>query len=338
MTIALDIGTSRLRSLRRVGFELVGRSVPASFALVADEPIARELLTRAELPFATGDGELALIGDAGLEHARTFRSIPNRLLNEGEVPRDDPPARHLLETLVESILPRPTHRGDLCSILMPPSSYRDRDSRAFLTRLVQSRGYDPIVISPSLALVHATLATEDFSGIGLTLGAGGCSISLVHRGREVLWESVGRGTDWIDQQIARSAEVFTYDANGRKFLDLETVRQERELLSDSIAAPTGDFAHDVAAGYRDIIEEALHRFIARLLHERLTPYALETIVTCGGGGVRAPGFDKFLTQLLAEIDFPVPLRPVQMAAIDDYLIARGALIHAEVESTMAAVA
>lgn len=338
MTIALDIGTSRLRSLRRVGFELVGRSVPASFALVADDPIARDLLTRAELPFATGDGELALIGDAGLEHARAFRSIPNRLLNEGQVPRDDPPARHLLETLVESILPKPIQLGDLCSILMTPSSYHDRDSRAFLTRLVQARGYDPIVISPSLAVVHATLAEEDFSGIGFTLGAGGCSISLVHRGRELLWESVGRGTDWIDHQIARSTETFTYDSSGRKFLDLETVRREREQMSESIAAPSGDFAQEVTAGYRDIIEEVLQRFIARLTHERLTPYALESVMSCGGGGVRTPGFDAFLTNLIRDIDFPVPLRPLQMAAIDDYLIARGALIYAEVESPMAVAA
>ncbi len=61
MSIALDIGTSRLRSIRREGVELIGRSMPAAFSLVDDDPTSRALLAKAELPFAAGEGQLALV-------------------------------------------------------------------------------------------------------------------------------------------------------------------------------------------------------------------------------------------------------------------------------------
>src|SRR5687768_7787811 len=92
MTVALDVGTSRMRSLRRERGELVGRSVPAAFALVPDEPSSRTLLARSGLAFAAGDGELALVGDAAVLNAAVFGAMPLRLLPGGLLPADDPPA------------------------------------------------------------------------------------------------------------------------------------------------------------------------------------------------------------------------------------------------------
>ena len=334
MSIALDIGASRLRFLRRAGNELVGRSLPAAFALVADEPAARDLLSRAELTFAAGDGELALIGDAALQHAKAFGATPDRLLRDGQVPRDDPPARELLRTLIESLLPDPPRHGERCGLVISPGGMDDHETRSFLTRLAQARGYDPLVLSSSLALVLATFTCENFSGIGITFGAGGCSISLVHRGRELLHVSESRGTDWIDLELAARGDVHTYDAAGARYLDAETVRNRREEITAPLTQPQDDFAGEVQALYHEIFHAALTRFGEELIARRLGPYALEAPVICGGGGVRVSGFGKALREIIEYANLPVPLGPLRIAPPDDFLIPRGALIHAEIESTI----
>lgn len=338
MTIALEIGASRLRSLRREDQEVIGRSLPAAFALVDDNPAARDLLCRAELAFAMGDGELALIGDAALDHAGAFRTAPHRLLRDGLVPTDDPLARQLLAALVESLLPVPDYPGELCGLVMSPAAMRDRDSRSFLLRLAQARGYDPISLSPSLALMLATFSAENFSGIGMTFGASGCSLSLVHRGRELLQVSEGRGTDWIDLELAARADLHTYDDTGDRYLDIETVRRRREELGDSLIRPQGDFATDCAELHREILHTTLARLAQELADKRLGPYALEAPLICSGGAVQTAGFGKLLRATIEQAELPVPLGPIRLAAQDDYLITRGALIHAEIETTTAAAA
>ncbi|MGC1272856.1 MAG: hypothetical protein WBC44_04055 [Planctomycetaceae bacterium] len=339
MSIALDIGTSRLRSVRREGDELVGRSVPATFALVADDPSARELLSRADIGFAVGEGELALVGEAALRHAATFRSTPLRLLPGGLVPADDPPARQILGMLVESLLPEADTPGGLCGLcglILSDAAITDKTSREFISRLVWMRGYEPVLLSATHAIALATLSTDGFTGVALSLGAGGCSLGLIHRSRELAFGSDSRGTDWIDARLAAGEKCFTYNVAGERYLDTESIRRRRESLGDPLNQPAGTFGVQVADRYRELLESTLTSFADRLAHERLGPFAGPLTVVCAGGGARAAGFAELVSSLLASTDLPFDVDAVRVHPSDDYLVARGGLIHAELEVTCAA--
>lgn len=338
MSIALDIGTSRLRSVRREDDELVGRNVPATFALVADDPSARELLSRAEIGFAVGEGELALVGETALRHAATFRSTPLRLLPGGLVPADDPPARQILGMLIESLLPEADTPGGLCGLILSDAAITDKTSREFISRLVWMRGYEPVLLSATHAIALATLSADGFTGVALSLGAGGCSIGLIHRGRELAFGNDSRGTDWIDSRLATAEKCFTYNVAGERDLDTESIRRRREALGDSLTRPAGPFAVQVADRYRELLESTLTSFADQLAHERLGPFAIPLTVVCAGGGSRAAGFADLVSSMLKSIELPFDVDAVRVQPSDDYLVARGGLIHAELEVTCAAVA
>jgi len=338
MSIALDIGASRLRSLRREGQQLVGRSAPAAFALLPDEPSARDLLSRAGLPFAEGDGELALVGESATAHAAALYATPLRLLPGGLVPEDDPPARQLLASLVESLLPEAGEPGAACGLILPAAATTHAPSREFLTRLVRLRGYEPSPISGPQAVALATLSAEGFTGIAVSFGAGGCAMSLIHRGREQAAVSEPRGTDWIDARLAASDRRYTHDSAGDRYLDTEAIRRQREGVSDPLTRPMTEAAIAVSDLYRDLLLSTAKEFARTIRDGRLGPFAAPLPVVCAGGGTRPPGFAGLMTASLAAADLAVAVGPVRLTPADDYLVARGGVIHAELDARCSAAA
>lgn len=338
MSISLDIGTTRFRSLRRVGGELVGRSVPATFALVPDDPTTRKMLAVADLSFADADGELALIGDGVLEHAATLRTTPLRVLPGGLVAADDPPARQLLATLLESILPEAAQPGESCGVVLPAAAATDYESRNFLLRLIQMQGFTPVEISAPHAVSLATLSTEGFTGVSVILGAGEFSLSVTHRGRELVTVREPRGVDWIDAQLAATEKRHFHDAAGERYLDTESIRKQREMLAEPLTRPTTDFAVQIAELYRQLLRTTLAELSHQMERESFGRFNTPLPIVCAGGGTRAPGFSALLSAVLTASDFPIDLGTVRLARHDEYVTARGALIHAELENVTAAVA
>jgi hypothetical protein len=338
MSIALDIGTSRLRSLRREGVELIGRSVPAAFSIVDDDAMSRRLLAKADLSFATGDGELALIGDAALEHAAAFHAARLPLLPGGMVSTDDPPARQLIGTIIESLLPEANVAAAPCGLVMPVASLADEGSTEFIVRLIKMRGYVPLVLTATHALALATLSSEGFTGVSLTIGAGGTSMSLVHRGRELAAAQDHRGTDWIDARLASALRRYTHGSDGGRFLDTESVRRQRESLSEPLTRPTSEIALKIAESYRELLEAITRDLAVCLRRENLGRFERPLSIVCAGGGTRATGFLSLLTSALASVELPCAIGETRLTPPDDFIIARGALIHAELESVSAIAA
>ena len=343
MSIALDVGTSRLRSVRRDGSERIGRSAAAAFALLRDDPATRELLIRAGVAFATGEGDLVLIGDAAEAHATAFQTTPLRLLPDGVLPGDDPPARQVLATLVDGLLPEApqyslNQAAAPCGLVLPAGALADEHVREFLIRLVRLRGYHPLPVSAGHALAIATLADDGFTGLALAFGAGGCVLSLVQHGCELAVAAESRGTDWIDAHLAATGKRYAFDARGQRYLDTESVREEREDAHAALTRPLGSFDEHIAALYTDLLATVAAQMTDTLAACRPGLFRMPLPIVCGGGGTRPAGFTNLVQHALTEAGLPLPLGPIRLAPADDYLTAHGALIFSELETAVRAAA
>ena len=338
MGISLDVGTSRLRSLRRAGCELVGRAVPAAFALLDDEPATRSLLERAGLGYATGDGEIALIGETATQQAPVFQSAVLRLLPNGKIPTDDPPARQVLAALIESLLPSDPAPGEVCGLVLPVAAMVDPPSRDFLSHLISLQGFDPLVISAGHAIALANLSNDGYTGLSLSFGAGGMALSLVHRGRELCCVTDSRGCDSIDEEVAATLKQYAFDRHGMRRLDIEAARRLRERLSDSLTRPQSEPAKLVAELTTEILSNVVQTFAKRLAQRNLGPFPQPLPVIIAGGPTHAAGFLWLLQQELHSAGLTSLCGPIRFASGTEgapgteYLVARGALIHAELET------
>ncbi len=365
MSIALDIGSHRIRSLRIDNGRLVARSRRAAFAVLPDSASHRQLLAQANVEFVTCDGGLLLLGDAAWEHANLFHVRTRPLLQNGLIPEHDPVARQVLATIVEAVLPKASQSGEQCSLTLPggsdlggsqPGGRASRSSVEFFTRLVALRGYSPLIVPAPSGLILAEHVSHGFTGIGLVFGGSACEAVLAHRGVVVCHTRIDRGGDWIDTHLAETLGLVTWDSNGDRFLDIATSCRLREANATVRQALSAAAASQLAAGVTRVDDpanasefvEVLSSSLSELLHDTLREFAAELsrcrqaadlpqpfAIACGGGLTQGPSFLSLLQQALTVHRLPVAVQAPRVASGWPHSITRGLLIAAELESQSA---
>ena len=360
MSVALDIGSHRIRSLRIDNGRLVARSRRSAFAVLPDSASHRQLLAQANVEFVTCDGGLLLLGDAAWEHAGLFHVRTRPLLLNGLIPEHDPVARQVLATITDAVLPRASQPGEQCSLTIPGGSdLSGRASRAsvdFFTRLVALRGYEPLIVPAPSGLILAEHVSHGFTGIGLVFGGSACEAVLAHCGVIVCHTRIDRGGDWIDEQLAETLGLVTWDSNGDRFLDTATSCRLREANATVGQALSAAAASKLVAGMTRVDQQAnasefvevLGSSLNDLLHDTVREFAAELsrcrqaadlpqpfAFVCGGGLTQGPSFLSLLQKALAAHRLPVEVQPPRVASGWPHTVTRGLLIAAELESQAA---
>jgi len=344
MSVALDLGTRQLRSLRCDGNRLLARHCRAAYLVLDDLPLSRKMLERADIAYASGDGSLILMGDAAIEFSPVFGVPCLPIFPNGRIPRDDPPARQALAALVDTLLPEPGEPDETCCVTIPGHSASIDDKpgkskgREFVSQLVALRGYRPVVANPSLSLILATLAADSFTGIGFDFGAGRCCASLAHRGVELAHVSISAAGDWIDMELARRDGEFCWDRAGSRFCNTQPATRFKESRTTSVVTPSNERETFLAELVRElvtyVIRQAADAFAATA--EASGAGSLGKIpVVIGGGTAKLPGFQTLFEQVWAECPSPLAAKEFRLATDSPDTVARGCLIRAEIEASSA---
>ena len=341
MSVGLDLGSSQIRCLRRRGGKLVGRSSRALFATLPDAPPYRDLLDAGRVPYAVCDGALTLVGDNAADYSSLFHVRPQSLLPQGHLPTNDPVARQSTAALVELLLGEPDPPGEICCLTLPGGevsrSLATSNELEFFTRLIRLRGFIPQVLSAGMAAVLAHLVSHSFTGIGLSLGAATSELVLAHRGLELAVCSSPRGGDWLDELIAEHFGDVICDTSGAKYLDLEQAAVRREAFVGTLAAPHDEAARFVAEIHQDLACALVRLAAVEFAQQPRTlevPQPLPVIVV--GGVARIRGFGELLQHASEAARFPLTICEIQLATDNDFTVAHGCLIKAQLESDVRA--
>jgi hypothetical protein len=341
MSVGLDVGSSQIRSLRRRGDQLIGRSSRALFAVLPDAPEYRALLEAGQIPFAVCDGALALVGDNATAYSSLFHVRPQSLLPQGHLPANDPVARQCSAAVVDALLGEPDQPGEFCCVSLPGGevsrSLATSNELEFFSRLIRLRGFTPQVLSAGMAAVLAHLVHNSFTGIGLSFGAATSELVLAHRGIEQAVCSSPHGGDWMDELIAEHCSYLICDTNGATYLDVEHAAVERHGFAGSLAAPHDEPSEFMTAIHRDLAYALIRSAAVELAQEPRTldvPQPLPVIVV--GGVARIRGFRELLHQTFEAAEFPLAIRDIQLVTENRFAVARGCLINAQLEAEVRA--
>ncbi|MBX3438290.1 MAG: cell division FtsA domain-containing protein [Planctomycetaceae bacterium] len=338
MTIALDLGSRHFRSLRRQGGRLIGRRNLAEYVALPDTPGHRKLLERTSYPFACCEGSLLIVGQAALELAETLQLPSVPLLLSNQLPVDDPLVRQVVASLIDCLIPRAENAGEPCWMTVPGALHDPEtvEDRKFFCQLVRLKGYEPRVVSSGRCVILAELGAEGFTGVGLDIGAGATRASVAHHGREIARTHVPRGGRWIDKRLAESEDRLLWDAQGNRFLDLTGITRWKESKLVSVLNPISEREQRLALLYEELLGDMLAQFRVELAQQaslKMLPQPLSLV--CTGGVTLVPGFSGLMEEVLQDTLFPIPISDVRCAHATDYTVARGTLILAELEETVA---
>lgn len=332
MSISLDVGIDSIKTMRREGNQLVAKRCRSLYAVIADSPSRRDALEKLEIPYSTAEEQIVIMGDAAAHYGELFQ-VPTLSLfppEENQVPSDENVfSAEVMQALILSMIDQPKYPQEPCCVVLPSLNSR----RQHVANILREAGYQPLIQSPGMAIVLAELVKESFNGIGLSLGAGSSTMSLSHNGVEVARYTLPLGANWIDEQLAEANEDFGWDARGNRYLKTEKVRQWKEARGNGFLNPSTEGEQILKEVYTHMLKELIQQagesfnLIPRVHH---TPQPVSLV--CSGGPARLPGIRELIERTLLTTPFPIEVNRVRVAAESPYVVARGCLIHAELEN------
>ncbi|MBM84121.1 MAG: hypothetical protein CMJ78_26505 [Planctomycetaceae bacterium] len=335
MSIALDLGTFRFRSLRRIGENLLSRQDRAGYCVLPALASYEQLLRNGGVEFARCDDSLILMGEGSDDFAALFQLDFIPVVPNGSIPTNDPLSRQVLAAIVDAMLPDPVAPGETCYVTPPSGSEHSEERKTteeFFGRLIRLRGFTPKVMPAGMAVVLADLVDTGFTGIGMSFGASSCDAVLAWRGVEVATAHIAKGGNWIDHTLANESDRYIWSPSGERLLDVEGAAKSKVDFRGSLLEPSARSDQLLATLYRDLIATLLQKAardfsVAPRLNEIRRPIP----VVCAGGPTQIDGFLDLLASALTSVALPVEVNEVRHTASGDFAVARGSLIAAELE-------
>ncbi len=181
-------------------------------------------------------------------------------------------------------------------------------------------GYDPEPINEGMAVIYSELADNNFTGLGISFGAGMTNVCLAYYAVPVMTFSIARGGDWIDEQAAQ--------ATGKPIDKVTSIKEDDFELD--FRTDVGGVEGALAIYYENLLDYVIEN-ITREVDEEDIEEGLDVPVVVTGGTSSPRGFEALFADHLKDANIPFSISDVRSAREPLYSVARGALVAARSE-------
>ena len=341
MITAIDFGCHTIRSAFRCPDnrqQISLFSERAEYAVLPNTTAHLQALADNLISYALCEDSLVVFGNSAAKVRWLSRQPCAPLFTDGNIPREDAPARQILSVLTQALLPRTTREG-FCHFTCPAGKSKEANQE-FLSRLIRMHGWTPVCSSAGIAVTLATGSDTRFTGLSLVIGAEVTEICVSRYGQEIASETIDVGSNWIDAELATQFKMHTWDDKGDCYLDLQSVRDwkhdsrvhlrngigERERMLSQLY---GVLMNRIATNVRDVLRTKAVR--VALGSERLA-------LVCAGGATQVDGFESAITERFVEHDLVDQISSVRVANDPANAVVRGLLIQGELAELSGSIA
>ncbi len=313
-----------IQSAKQSGDRTVLKRQRNSFVELDYSDIAEKMLSRSDVLYIRKDDRVFVVGEDALNFANIFNKPTRRPMTDGILSRKEKWAIPMIRLMVERVLGKPDNKGEHCYYVTPANPVdSDLDTlyhQKTVGAIVEEAGYTPHPLNEGMATIYSELAENNFTGLGISFGAGMTNVCLSYYAVPVLQFSVARGGDWIDNQAANATGMPK---------DRVTSVKENNFEMDFETA-TGDIQGALAIYYDAHIEYVIDK-IARRIVDADVEEGLEVPVVLSGGTSSPNGFSQHFKKKLAEVELPFEIATCRQAQNPLTANAKGALVAALTE-------
>jgi actin-related protein len=189
-----------------------------------------------------------------------------------------------------------------------------------LESMLSDTGFDPEPINEGMAVIYSELSDNNFSGLGVSFGAGMTNICLAYYAVPVMKFSIARGGDWIDRQAAQ--------ATGTPVDKVTSIKEDDFTLD--FTTDVGGVEGALSIYYENLLDYVIE-MISQEVDEEDVEEGLDVPVVVTGGTSRPSGFEELFADHLADANIPFSISDVHSPAEPMYSVASGALVAARSE-------
>ena len=324
MARGIDVGTMNIVSAQQDGSETVFVSQRNSVVEIEYSDMAERMLSRSDVLHIRKDDKVYVVGDDALNFANIFNEETRRPMKHGILSSEEKSAIPMIKLILEQVIGEPDRHNERVYFSTPADPIDSDLSTLYHQKTLESFlgdiGYDPEPINEGMAVIYSELADHNFTGLGISFGAGMTNVCLSYYAVPVMTFSVARGGDWIDEQTAT--------ATGENVDKVTSIKEEDFRLDFTTDA--GGVEGALSIYYDNLLDYVIEN-IAREVNEEDVEEGLDVPVVVTGGTSSPPGFERLFEERIEKADIPFSISDVRKANEPLYSVARGALVASRTE-------
>ncbi|QLD84273.1 hypothetical protein HWV23_00645 [Natronomonas halophila] len=324
MARGIDVGTMNIVSAQQEGNETVFVSQRNSFVEIEYSDMAERMLSRSDVLHIRKDDKVYVVGDDALNFANIFNEETRRPMKHGILSSEEQSAIPMIKLIIEQVVGEPDRPNERIHFSTPADPIDSDLSTLYHQKTLESfladMGYDPEPINEGMAVIYSELADSNFTGLGISFGAGMTNVCLSYYAVPVMTFSVARGGDWVDEQTAT--------ATGEKIDKVTSIKEDDFRLDFTTDA--GGVEGALSIYYDNLLDYVIEN-VAQEVNEEDVEEGLDVPVVVTGGTASPPGFEKLFEERLEKANIPFSISDVRKADEPLYSVARGALVASRTE-------
>lgn len=338
----IDVGTHMLVAASKGADNSVvyKENIDAFFTLEANEE-SKQILDMLNIPYIEKKKNISVIGEPARKFANMFHAETRRPLQQGCLNKKDMDALGMLQVIIADILGAPSKAGEVLrySVTSTPIG-TDMDftyHKSQIENIFKTLGYDAGPIQEARAIALAELASEKFTGLTISFGAGTTTVYLGHFGVDnpKLQFSIDKGGDWIDKNAAEmfagltQTKVQTVKERGFSIIEPNKGVDVEQLEGNKLLEAR---AREALSAYYVAFITNVFKLIENKFNKEQVP-EFDTPIKCviAGGTSLAGDFIEVCKKHIKSISLPFEISEVIHASEPSHSVAKGCLIAAELE-------
>lgn len=332
MSKGLDVGTSFIVMSEKSGKNIVFKDFRDAFYVIKPStPIANKMIEKGlngKVFVKDTDGSFILLGKDAIEKAVERNETARRPMYRGVVSVKEKDAKRILAYILKEVVGQSSEPGEKLVFCIPaqPVDQEDDDfdvgyHEDVVKTILADVGYDARSVNEAEALCYAELEDTNYTGIGISCGAGMTNVCVMLNGEPTVVFSTTKSGDWVDRMSA----VATGEPDS-------VVQVEKEGGGFKIGEPNPNpVLSAVSSYYERLIEYTAKQLSAALSGHKLLPKFKHPIkVVVAGGTSQADGYVDKLHEKLLSSNFPLELEVVKHSSDPLHAVAKGCLIAASI--------
>jgi actin-like ATPase involved in cell morphogenesis len=321
MAKGLDVGTMNIISSQQDGAETVFVQQRNSFVEIEYSDMAEQMLSRSDVLHIRKGDQVYVVGDDALNFANIFNRETRRPMQNGILSSEESSAIPMIKLITEQVVGSPNRPDERLYYSSPADPIDSELSTLYHEKTLESMlgelGYEPEPINEGMAVIYSELANHNFTGLGVSFGAGMTNVCLAYYAVPVMKFSIARGGDWIDQQAAT--------ATGTPRDKVTSIKEDDFELD--FRTDVGGVEGALAIYYENLLDYVIEN-IAREVDDEDVEEGLDVPVVVTGGTSSPDGFEELFEDHLADANIPFSISGVKQVDDPLYSVARGALVAA----------
>lgn len=335
--MGFDVGTGNLVFAKQEGKDIISESMRNMFYPLDPETLNTSLFSPDKSDYIEIKNDkneiekVILVGQDAYDLCNAVNAEVFRPMKKGVISSQELDSLDVISLMIEKMIGGKVTDG-YCVYSIPAQPV-DIDAPSVLwhekvfDKIFTKLGYKTKAMNEGMSVIFAECSKENFTGIGISFGAGLTNVALSFNGIPVLTFAVSRGGDWIDEKVGENQNI--------KPNKISKVKEKEDfnVIDPSSGGRKQEqrIRENIAVYYENLINYVLKIFI-REFQKKADGIDLDTDITIvvSGGTSKANGFLELFKKVLDENskDFPFDIKEIRSASDPLDAVARGNLVYA----------